>query len=221
MQPNNPYQPPAPAPPPISPAPQPSGYDFITNPSAPPRRGPNLLPSNASTPMRLVVVVGGLLVLLILFLILKGLLSGGGNTEALINVAQDQQQIIHLTTNATSNSQVGLSTTNENFAVTAQASLTSAQQQLITYLATNGHKVKTKTLSLKISSSLDQELQTAATNSTYDSTFKQTMQNQLSSYQQALRTAYAQTKGPKGRQLLSDQFNAAQLLLQQLNTPAS
>jgi len=212
--PNNPYQQPAPTP-------QPSGYDFITNPAPEPKRGPNLLPSNASAPMRVAIVVGGLLVLLILFLIIKGVLSGGGNTDALINVAQDQQEIIHVTTNATGNTQTGLSTTNQNFAVTAQASLTSDQQQLITYLANNGHKVKDKTLSLKISADLDQQLQTAATNSTYDSTFKQTMQNLLSDYQQALRTAYQQTTGPKGRALLSDQFNASKLLLQQLNTPAS
>lgn len=180
-----------------------------------------MLPANAPAPMRIAIVVGGLIVMLVLFLIIKGLLSGGGNTQALINVAQDQQEIIHLTTNATSNSQVGLSTTNENFAVTAQASLTSAQQQLVTYLANNGHKVKDKTLNLKINTTLDQDLTTAATNSTYDSTFKQTMQNQLNNYQQALRTAYQQTKGPKGRKLLNDQYNASVLLLQQLNTPAS
>jgi hypothetical protein len=148
------------------------------------------------------------------------MLSGGGNTPALISVAQEQQEIIHLTTNATSNSQTGLSTTNQNFAVTAQASLTSDQRQLITYLANNGHKVKDKTLGLKINASLDQELQTAATNSTYDNTFKQTMQTQLSEYQQALQAAYKQTTGPKGRVLLTNQFNASKLLLQQLNTPA-
>jgi hypothetical protein len=211
--PNSPYQQPAPAP-------QPNGYDFITNPGPAPKRGPNLLPSNASAPLRIAIVVGGLLVLLIIFLIIKGMLSGGGNTPALISVAQEQQEIIHLTTNATSNSQTGLSTTNQNFAVTAQASLTSDQRQLITYLANNGHKVKDKTLGLKINASLDQELQTAATNSTYDNTFKQTMQTQLSEYQQALQAAYKQTTGPKGRVLLTNQFNASKLLLQQLNTPA-
>ncbi len=47
------------------------------------------------------------------------------------------------------------------------------------------------------------------------------MQSQLSDYQQALRAAYQQTSGPKGRKLLSDQFNASKLLLLQLNAPAS
>jgi hypothetical protein len=212
MPPNTPYQP---APPPV----QPHEYEFITNPGKPPRGPANLLPSGASLPIRIAIVAGGLLVLLIIFVIIKGLLSGGGNADALVTVAQDQQQIVHLTTKA--NEQTGLSTINQNFAVTAQATVTSAQTQLITYLKTNGQKVGIKTLNLKVSTTLDEELKTAASNSTYNSTFKETMQSQLNDYQQALRTAYNQTKGPKGRKLLSDQFNGAQLLKQQLETPAS
>lgn len=211
MQPNTPYSPAPPS--------QPHEYEFITNPGQPPRRPINLLPGGTSLPLRIAIVGGGIFALLIIFLIIKGLLSGGGNTEALTTVAQDQQQMIHLATNATQQS--GLSTTNENFATTAQVTLTSAQAQLVTYLKTNGQKVGLKTLNLKISSNLDTELTTAASNSTYDSTFRRTMQSQLSDYQQALRTAYQQTKGPKGRKLLSDQFKGAQLLQQQLNAPAS
>jgi hypothetical protein len=217
MQPNNPYG--APAPPP-----QPNDYSFITNSGTPQRRGPNLLPSNTSTPVRVAIVGGGLFVLLIVFLIVKGMLSGGGNTPALITVAQDQQEIIHIVTTATGGaggSQTSLSTTNENFAVTANASLTSAQGLLLTYLADNGHKVNAKTVGLKLSASIDQQLQTASANSNYDETFQEIMQSQLTTYQQALQAAYRQTTGPKGRKLLSDEFNASKLLLQQLNTPSS
>jgi hypothetical protein len=213
MQPNNPYGTPAPPP-------QPHEYEFITNPGKPPRQPlNNLLPGGASMPMRIAVVVGGLFVLLILFLVIKGLVSGGGNTTALLNVAQQQQEIIHLSTNA--NQQTNLSITNQNSAVTTQASMTSAQTQLISYLGTNGHKVKSKDLEKGVSANLDQEFTTAIANNTYDSTYKQVMQSQLKNYQQALQTAYQQTSGPKGRKLLTDQFNAAKLLLQQLDTPAS
>ena len=190
MQPNNPYGP-------AAPPPQPHEYEFITNSGNTSRKPLSILPSGSSTPVRIAIVVGGLLALLILFIIIKGLLSGGGNTPALINVAQDQQQIIHIVTNANEQTQTSLSGTNQNFAVTAQAALTSAQAQLVTYTANNGHKVGAKTLSLKLSSNLDSELTTAATNSTYDSTFKETMQTQLTDYQQALRAAYAQTT-PRG-----------------------
>jgi hypothetical protein len=212
MQPNNPY---GPAPP----APQPHEYEFITNPGQPSRRGFNPLSGGASLPKRIAIISGGLLVLLIIFLIIRGVLSGGGNTETLINVAQDQQQLVHLAENA--GEQEGLSVTNQAFAVTAQATLTSAQTQLVTYLKDNGHKVNEKTLNLKVSTTLDEQLKTAAGNSTYNSTFKETMQTQLKDYQQALRQAYNQTTGPKGRKLLSDQFNGSQLLMQQLEAPTT
>jgi hypothetical protein len=213
MQPNSPYQP--------VPPPQPHEYDFLVNSQKPPKRSLNLLPSNSSMPIRIAVVVGGLLILIIVFSIIRSVLSGGGNTPALTTVAQDQQEIIHLTQNATQGQQISLSTTNQNFAVTADASLTSAQSQLLDYMKANGHKVKLKTLDLEISTTLDTQIKTAITNSTYDSTFKSIMQNQLSDYQQALRSAYQQTSGAKGRKLLSDQFNGAQLLIKQLNSPAS
>jgi hypothetical protein len=212
MQPSNPYGP-------AAPQPQPHEYEFIVNPGKPPRRSLNLLPTGAPPILRVIIAIGGLLVLLILFLIIKGFLSGGGNTDALTTVAQDQQQIIHLATNATQ--QTALSPDNLAFSETAQITMTSAQTQLVSYLRTNGHKVGVKTLSLKVSTNLDTELKTAAGNSTYNDTFKQTMRSQLNDYQQALREAYKQTSGPKGRKLLSNQFTGSQLLLQQLNAPAS
>jgi hypothetical protein len=216
MQPNAPYSPPsAPAP-----TPQPHEYEFITNPGEPSKRGFNPLPGGTSLPIRIAIVGGGLLVLLVLFIVIKGLLSGGGNTEALTTVAQDQQQIIHLLTTADEQEGANLSASNQAFAATAAASLTSAQDQLVTYLADNGHKVGDKTLGLKVSATLDEQLKTAATNSTYNDTFKETMQTQLKDYQQALREAYKQTTGPKGKKLLGDQFKGSELLLQQLNEPS-
>lgn len=230
MQPDSSYPPPPPVGPPIQPSGAPSGdgtpppdYGFITQPPKPPRRGLTL-PGNGSPLMRIVIVLGGLLVLLILFVVIKGLLSGGGNTQALTTVAQDQQEMIHIITNGTTaatQQQAVLSSADQNFAATAQLSLTSAQKQLVAYLKTNGKKISLKTLNLKISPAIDQQLTTAASNSTYDTTFKQVMQSKLTNYEAALKAAYKQTKGRKGRQLLSNEYNGAQLLLTQLNSPAS
>jgi hypothetical protein len=85
----------------------------------------------------------------------------------------------------------------------------------------NGKKVKAKTLAATISQNLDNQFTAAATNNTYDQLFKQTMQNKLTQYERALKIAYSQTKGPKGRALLSKDYDAAQLLLTQLNEPAN
>ena len=197
-------------------------YGFITEPSKPPRK-PLSLPSlggNSSLPVRIAVVLGGLLTLIIIFAIAKSLFSGGGNTQALTAVAQQQQSMIHILSSSSSNSST-LSENDQNFAATANVTLTSAQHELVHYMAANGKKVKAKTLKLKISPSVDKQLTTAASDNTYDSTFKQVMQGQINTYEKTLRAAYQQTTGPKGRALLKDQFQGAQLLLTQLNSPDS
>lgn len=190
------------------------------NETKPPRR--SLLPIGSSPLIRVAVVLGGLLILLVLFLIIKGLF-GHSNIPALVTVAQDQQEIIHLTTNPGQQKNgppASLSVASQNFAITAKLSITSAQSDLIQYMQNNGKKVKPKTLSLKVSKNLDDQLTGAIANNTYDQLFKQTMQNKLGEYEQALKIAYKETKGPKGRTLLSNDYNSAQLLLQQLNSPA-
>lgn len=197
-------------------------YGFIMEPPKPPRKslGMSGLGGSNSMPFRIAMVLGGLLVLIIIFAIAKSLFSGGSNTQALTSVAQQQQSMIHILTNSSGNQQA-LSANDLNFAATANVTLTSAQHDVIHYMAINGKKVKTMTLNLKISPTIDQQLTTAASDNTYDSTFKQVMQGQLNSYEQALNTAYKQTTGPKGRAMLKEQFQGAQLLLTQLNSPDS
>ncbi|MDB5170929.1 MAG: hypothetical protein JWO35_623 [Candidatus Saccharibacteria bacterium] len=191
---------------------QPNDYAFITNPDKPVRK--QSLPGSNSPVIRALVVSGGLLILIILFVIVKGLLSGGSALPAYESIAQDQQSMIHLATNATQ--EKTLSGTNQNFAITAQLSLTSDQSSIISYLATNGTKVDAKKLGIKVSPVLDKQLTDAAAASNYDRTFAQIMKTKLTNYEQALQQTYTKTKGPKGRELLSNQYKSAQLLVQQL-----
>lgn len=174
--------------------------------------------------MKIGVVLGGLLLLIIVFSIGRSLLSGSGNTPALTSVAQEQQAMIHILANGAgpqNKQQATLSNNSQNFSATAQVSLASAQSQLIQYMANNHKKINAKTLSLKVSPATDQELATAASNSTYETTFKQVMQARLASYEKALQEAYKQANGPIGRKLLSDDFNGAELLRKQLAEPSS
>ncbi len=204
-------------PPPQVPAtPQPHEYEFIVNPGAPSKRFS--FPFGGGTLGRLALVLGGLLVLIIIVVVVKGLLAPKTSYAPFITIAQDQQELIHLSTNATQ--QQGLSTTSQNFAITAQLSLTSAESQLLTYLKNNGQKVSTKVLGQKVSASLDSQLTTAAGDSTYDATFQQIMQSQLTVYSQAMKQAY-NGAGPRGKALLNADYNGAQLLLKQLGSPAS
>lgn len=209
MQPQQPYQ----VPPPQQPAPN---YDFILSPAAPPKRRPL---GGGSMLSRLLLVGGILVVLMIVFVVIKNLASGPSNYPVLLTVAQDQQELIHLSTAA--GQQQTLATAAKNFATTAQFGLTSQQAQFTDYLKKNGHHVPAKTLNLKISKTTDDQLAAAASAGTYGQTFKEVMQSQLTTYSQDLKRAYAQTTGRKGRQLLSNDYDAAQLLLQQLSSPQS
>lgn len=199
-----------------SPVPQAQAYDFITNPETPARQ-PLKLPGSDSIVKRAGIIAGGLVVLLILFIVIKGLLSGGGNLPLFVSVAQDQHELIHLATNASQ--QQGITTTDQNFAATAQLSLTSAQSVTVKYLVANGNKISLKVLSLKVSTATDAQLTAAAAATTYDQTFQAIMKAKLTTYVSSLQQTYKQTTGKNGRALLNNDYNQAQLLLTQLNAP--
>lgn len=197
----------APAPPPIQP-----DYDFIINPEQPGRRRPSL--GGGSMLSRILIVGVGLIILITAFSIIKGVLGGGGNKAAMLHVAQDQQEIIHLTTPAI---QIpNISTANKDFAVSANLVVTSQQSQLVTYLQKQHQKIPLSQLNLKVSPTLDTSLKMAAASSTYDQTFKDIMNSQLTDYESALKLAYSQTTGPIGRTLIKEAYNSATLLQQQL-----
>jgi hypothetical protein len=218
--------PPPPAPPPAplypgSQAPVPvqssQEYNFITSPEKPAKLQWQL-PGGNSMATRALMAAGGLLVLIIIFVIIKGLFSGGGsNLTLFVGVAQDQQELIHLATNASQ--QKGITVNNQNFAATTQLSLASSQAAIVKYLSANSRKVNPKTLNLKLSTSLDNQLVNAAAATTYDQTFQEITKTKLTAYLSDLQQTYKQTKGKNGRVLLSDDYNQAQLLLTQLNAP--
>lgn len=191
-------------------------YGFIMEPAKPPRGG---LLNNSSMAVRIAVILGGLLLLLVLFVIFKNLLSSKPKLDSYVTVAQDQQELIHLSTNSAQ--QQDLSTNNQNLASTAQLSLSSGQAQVVKYLANNGLKAPAKTLGLKVSKSLDQQLVSAEAAGTYNQTFQSIMKNQLNTYMNDMKLAYNQNKGKKGRALLNNQYTQATLLLQQASTPAN
>jgi hypothetical protein len=223
----SPDPPPAPPPAPLYPPDQAQPqagptkeYEFIVNPEKPVRRLWQL-PGGNSLLIRALLVGGGLLVLIIIFVVVKNLLGSGSNATftAFVGIAQDQQELIHLTSNTSQ--QTNITTSNKNFAATAQLALGSSQAALGKYLATNGHKVNAKTLNLKVSASLDNQLVNAATAATYDQTFQQIAKTKLTAYMNDLQQTYKLTKGKNGRALLNDDYNQAQLLMIQLDAPVN
>ena len=206
MQPQQPYYGP----------PQPSGspYDFIVNPGVAPKR--SRLPGGNSVLARSLLVLGGILVLLVIFIVVKNLLLvDSTNTPLLVAAVSQQQELIHLSSKAVL--EPTIEPTTKNFALTTQLTLTSQQQQLLAYLKGQGHKIAPKQLANQVSLATDQQLAAAASASTYDATFRQIMQTDLTTYKQTLQQAFAKTSGDAGRTLINKDYDSAQLLLQQLN----
>lgn len=200
--------------PPVQPQPplgsQPD-YNFILSPAQKPKR--SLLPSGNSTAQRALIVLGGLFVLVIIIVIFASLFSGGGNINtSLTSLAARQNELARIAGEGTQQA-VGQST--KNFAISAQLSLSSDQQQLVTYIKTQGHKVGTKELSADQNAKTDNQLATAAAASAFDSTFSTIMQNELNTYIQELKSTYSKATKANAKALLNQEYQNAQLLLKQ------
>lgn len=204
----NPQQPPVPNPTPTA---NPAGYnyDFILNPEKPTK--PKVPLAGSSTLQRVLIVVGILTVVIILGAIVSSVLSAGSKekTQGLLTVAQEQTEIIRIATDGT------LHTTSvpaQGLAQNVQASITSDNVALIEYIKNNGQKVTKAQLGLKHSKTTDTSLATALGNNTYDTTFKDVIQTELTDYMVALQKVYKTNPSPKGKALLSKQYDAATLL---------
>lgn len=196
-----------------NPVPNRPDYDFIINPARPSRK--LSLSRFKSRSARVAIVGAGTLLLLLLFVVIKSFFGGSvNNTGSLTAVVQYQRALIHISTAAVQ--QPGISATTQNSAATILASISSAQQQLLAYFKTNGQSVSKTVANKKISASSDAQLTAAAGAGNYDKTYQSIIQILLTDYEQALKQAYAQTKGPQGQALLASDYSSALLLAQQL-----
>ena len=200
---------------PVDPSQQPaverSPYDFIFNPQQPAKKTPVLATGSKTT--RIAIFGGGLVALVIIGIIVSSIIGGGGsNLQPVITVTEEQTELIRV---AAAGTQHAVNQKTQNLAYNVQLAMESARNQTLDYLATNHQKVGAKTLALKHSTVTDTALTNALTASTYDSTFTDILQTDLVTYSQQLKTAYNANPGPKGKTLLSKQYDAAQLLITQ------
>lgn len=194
--------------------PNPSAYDFIVNPGAPPKRR---LAGSSSPLKRIIIVSIGLILLLIVFVGVKNALTASSsNGPALLKVAIEQHELVAISHAAVISQQL-TSDDDRNLASTTELSLTSARSQLIQYARLQNQKITLKQLVYIGSKSVDAQLAASAAASTYDATFKQILKSQLSEYQLSLKQAFSRTEGSKGRELLNSQYDGATLLIRQLD----
>jgi hypothetical protein len=211
----DPSMPPSSQPPPPPAAPPPNNankFDFIVK-NPPKARMPLFGGGGSSTTKRLIVVIGGGVVLIIIAIVLAGILGSAGksSTKALIDIAQEQQEIVRVSGVGVTKSQTSAT---KNLAMTIQYSVLTNQQSTISLLAGKGHKLKTKDLGLKHDIKTDNILTLASQNNTFDEAFKQIIYSQLNDYKSALKTAYDGSHSKSERKVLQDSFDSTALILQ-------
>lgn len=186
-------------------------YNFILNPVKPKRQ---LLPVGHSPRQRwlfLAIAAGGLLCLL---MIAYSLLTGGSSTTAdLRTIAKQQNELARVASLAQGKTR---SANLATFAKTTQTTMTSAQSQVTTYLATKHVKLSTKDYQKATDSSIDKKLTSADLAGQFDETFAKQLGGMLQAYQSQLEKTYKASKSPKDQALLKDLYQQADTLVNHL-----
>jgi hypothetical protein len=191
-------------------------YEFFLNPAPAPKQ-PLINLGSTSLTKRIIIVVGGLVGFIIIIAILSSLLGSHTNYMPIITVAQDQNELVRVSTEGSTTS---TTQTTQNLALNVELSLTTTQLQLLAYLKANGQVVSTTELDATRDASTDQALAAATAVSNYDAVFSKIMQTGLQNYINDLKTAYP-TVGVKGKALIKQEAVGAKLLLDQANATAN
>jgi len=217
MQPNVP-----PAPPP---APLPTGnghdpYDFIFSSNQQPKRGLSTMLSGNSKKQRVIIALFGSVVFIIMATVAFSLItsSGKSSTQALIELAQEQTELVRVTDTGVSKAR---SSAAKNLAITTRLSVHTSQLDTIALLKKSGHKLGVKQLGLKQSAQTDQQLSAAVTNNTFDEVFTELLHEQLVAYRASLQKIYKATTNKTKKQILQTSFNGVGLLIGDQTTQAN
>ncbi len=186
----------------------PANYDFILNPA--PQKQPLKLGLPGSWRSKLGIGIIALVALIILISIIGSLTKGSSNLPYMESVVEDQQELIHVLTNAYSVPDI--SSNNKTFVATAVVTLGSNTSVLQSYLKNIGSPMPAKYLKLKINKTVDQEMSSAETAGNFNQSFAQIASGQLNTYLSDLLTDLNKTAGRRGRSLLISQINQAKLL---------
>jgi hypothetical protein len=195
--------------------PQQLDYSFITNPPKPPKKK---LVNPTSVKSKVLVIGGIFVVLLITFSVIKSVFFKSPPIgPALIKVAQQQTELLHLTTRV--RDQPGVTSNLVASAVTTNLAITTQRAQLVTLLTKAGTKVTPESLALGIDVVADNKLAIAKTTSTYNEVFRTVIKEQFVVYQRTLKQAYDLTNNANTKKILKADNDGVKLLIYQLEHP--
>ncbi|MBA2278859.1 hypothetical protein H0V99_00235 [Candidatus Saccharibacteria bacterium] len=185
-------------------------YDFITNPSKPPKK-PFLLLGSGSMKSRLLLIGGIAVLLMVLFVVASTILTSGSKSAAgnLKSLVAQQQELIRV-------ADMGAKAADSNtrsIAITAKLSVQTQQTALKSHLEKNKIVLTKEELASKKDSEVDDALKTATSNNRYDDVFNEVLNSQLTNYAEALQNAYNAAANPTSKDLLSDSFSSTTAIL--------
>lgn len=187
---------------------QPNSFDFIMGSGNQPKR--NLLAGGSQKQRIIIAAVLAVVVLVIGFVVFSFAGSGKGNTEALVDIAKQQTELIRIAgvgqTKARGNNARAL-------ASTAKLALITDQKELLDHLSKNGRKVDEKELVLGKNTKTDEMLTAAEQSGRFDEIFVSELQKQLTTYRQAMKQAYDGSANKTARALLAADYKATALLV--------
>lgn len=194
-------------------APGQNPYEFILNPSTPPK--PTPLGGNKGFILKICLIVGAVILLMIGISVVMNMLNSSKNkaVDSLKSIPLAQQEIIRVSNDGLNSV---TSQTLKNFAITTKLTVTGQQQSMINYLAEQGVKTTAKQLAASKNASTDALLTQAKENSTYDLIFTQQMTKSLNAYLTTINNTYQSVTGPTARKLLKADYDQTQMLLKML-----
>ncbi len=187
---------------------QPGQYDFITNPAKPAKK--SLFSSGKGNKSGLLIMIAASVGLLTVILLVGSLFLGGSSDkQALLPVAKKQSEIIAVTTVGARDAG---STQAQSLAAAVQLSITTEQLNLLAQLSKKD-KVKPKDYAALPSAKVTADLETAQRNGRFDEVFNNVIKQELTEYQQEIRTANSAVSSKKTKAVLAQDYENVGLLL--------
>lgn len=185
-------------------------YDFITNPTNPPKRS---FINGGSMRDKIIIVSVGLLVIVLVGSLLSNLLAGSdGATDQIKRVVARQQEIVRI---AEAGLETAQSPDTKAFAITTSLSVRSDQSEITALLTSNSVEMSPEELASAKNSDNDDTLESAQASSRYDEAFRAIMTSQIEDYLVRLRAAYEATSSQTAKDALEASYGSAEALLGQ------
>lgn len=187
-------------------------YEFILNPEQP-KKSKKVGMGDSFIRTIIFVVLGVVAFFIIAAIVINALAPKKLSDKDLIGLAQTQAEMIRISNQAASQA---TRQTTRNLATTVQYTMSTQQKQVLEILGGMGVEVAQKELALKQDATTDQRFATAKATSTYDQTYTDIIQTQLTGYATTLKSLTEIASSKKDRDRMSDYYQQTQLLISQI-----